>query len=313
MENHLPNSFMNIPRRQFLKRSAWLGAAFSLTDFEGLFAERPTKDPYDLAAVRNGRRDEMLDAALEALGGMKSFVSKGQRVLVKPNIGWDVPPDRGANTHPDLVGHVVGLCLSAGAAEVVVCDHTCDEWKRAYENSGIRAAVLAAGGRMVPGNDAAMYRDFSSPAAQSLKSGKAHELLMSSDVVINVPVLKHHSGARMTAGIKNLMGVVLDRGYYHKNDLQRCIAEFLYVRKPDLTIVDAWHPMVRNGPRGKAADDLVEMKTLIASRDIVAADAAAAKLLGHEPSTIGHVQIASALRFGRMNLEKMNIARISLG
>lgn len=117
----------------------------------------------------------------------------------------------------------------------------------------------------------------------------------------------------MTAGMKNLMGMVWDRGFYHKNDLQRCIAEFLYVRKPTLTVVDAYHPMVRNGPRGKSADDLVEMKTLLLSPDPVAADAAAAKLLGHEPSSIGHVKIAAELGFGRMDLENLDIARIRLG
>ncbi len=304
---------MNIRRRQFLKRSILAGAVFSLGDFGRLFAENPATGTCALAAVRNGSRSAMLDAGLEALGGIKNFVQPGQRVLVKPNIGWDVPPERGANTHPELVEHLTALCLSAGATEVLVCDNTCDEWTRAYANSGIREAVESAGGRMVPGKDPAQYRDFDSPSARNLKTGKAHELFTNSDVVINVPVLKHHSGARMTAGIKNLMGMVWDRKFYHKNDLQRCIAEFLYVRKPTLTIVDAWHPMVQNGPRGKSVEDLVEMKTLIVSPDIVAADAAAARLLGYEPAAIGHVQLAAELGFGRMDLENLNIARISLG
>jgi uncharacterized protein (DUF362 family) len=296
-----------------LKGAALAGAAVSLADFSKLFAEASPGRAYDLAAVKNGTRTGMLDAGLDALGGIKSFVKAGQRVLVKPNIGWDVPPERGANTHPDLVAHMIRLCLGAGASEVLVCDHTCDEWKRSYDTSGIAAAVESAGGRMVPGNDPTMYRDFSSPGAVSLKSGKAHDLYLASDVVINMPVLKHHSGARMSAGIKNLMGVVLDRGFYHKNDLQRGIAEFLFVRKPDLTVVDAWSPMVRNGPRGKTEEDLVVMKTLLASRDIVAADAAAAKLLGHEPADIAHVRIASELGFGSMDLGNLRIARISLG
>jgi len=304
---------MNIRRRQFLKRSVLAGAAFSLADFGRLFAEQPAGKPHDLAAVRNGSRKDMLDAGLEALGGLGNFVKPGQRVLVKPNIGWDAPPERGANTHPELVGHLTALCLAAGASEVLVCDNTCDEWTRTYANSGIGPAVEAAGGRMVSGKDPGMYRDFESPAARNLKTGKAHELFTGSDVVINVPVLKHHSGARMTAGIKNLMGMVWDRKFYHKNDLQRCIAEFLYVRKPALTIVDAWHPMVQNGPRGKSVEDLVEMKTLVVSPDIVAADAAAAKLLGYDPASIGHIPIAAELGFGRMDLENLNIARISLG
>jgi len=304
---------MKIPRREFLRQSVLLGAAFSVLDVRRGEAVQPGEVPYDMAAVRNGSRVEMLDAALAALGGLASVVHPGNRVLVKPNIGWDVPPERAANTHPELVGHLVGLCRKAGAAEVLVCDHTCDEWNRSYTNSGIRAAVEAAGGRMVPGNDEAMYRDFSTAQGTKLKAGKAHELFLDCQVVINVPVLKHHSGARITAGMKNLMGIVWDRRFYHQNDLQRCIAETLYVRKPDLTIVDAWHPMVRNGPRGKTVEDVVEMKMLLASRDPVAVDAAAAKLLGHDPASIGHVKIASELGFGRMDLENLRIARLSLG
>lgn len=303
---------MKIPRRQFLKNTLLMGAAFSLGDHSRLFAEAPSTKPYDLAAVRNGSRKEMADAGIEALGGMKNFVKPGQRVLVKPNIGWDVTPERGANTHPELVGHLVGLCLAAGAKEVLVADNPCDEWTRTYSNSGIQAAVEAAGGRMVPGKDPTMYRPFDSPSATKLKSGNVHELMLDGDVVINVPVLKHHSGARMSAGIKNLMGVVWDRGFYHKNDLQLSIAEFLYVRKPTLTVIDAYHPMVRNGPRGKSVNDLVEMRTLLVSADPVAADAAGAKLLGYDPSSIGHVQSAADLGFGRMDLENLSIARINL-
>jgi uncharacterized protein (DUF362 family) len=127
-----------------------------------------------------------------------------------------------------------------------------------------------------------------------------------------VPVLKHHSGTGMTAAMKNLMGVVWDRGFYHQNNVHQAIADFLTLRKPTLNILDAYHPMVRNGPRGKTVDDVVEMRTLLASTDPVALDAAAARLLGLEPAKIAYIQIADGMKLGTMDLDRVEIRRFNL-
>ena len=309
-------------RREFLKAGFALGAGFSLVDLGGLFAAEIPAAPAAtagtspsaplLVAVRDGDRVAMLDKAIEALGGMGKFVRPGQTVLIKPNIGWDVPPERAANTHPDLVGRLVTLCREAGAKLVAVFDNTCDQWQRAYGNSGIEKAARDAGAIIVNGKDETLYRETAIPDGVKLRSAKVHELVLDSDVFINVPVLKHHSGALMTASMKNLMGVVWDRRFYHNNDLHQCIADFVTLRQPTLNIVDAYHPMVRNGPRGKTADDTVLMRTLLASADIVAADAAAAKLLGHEPADVTHVKLAAQMDLGRMDLENLDIRRFKL-
>jgi len=86
----------------------------------------------------------------------------------------------------------------------------------------------------------------------------------------------------------------------------------LTLRKPALNIIDAYHPMVRNGPRGKTVEDVVEMRTLLASTDIVAIDAAAAKLLGHTPSDITYVKIGHEMKLGRMDLENVDVRRHKL-
>ncbi len=307
-------------RREFIKAGFALGAGFSLVDLGGLFAAEapagaaPVADSAApvLAAVRDGDRVAMLDKALEALGGIGKFVRPGQTVLIKPNIGWDVPPERSANTHPDLIGRLVVLCRDAGAKSVSVFDNTCDQWQRAYANSGIEKAARDAGAIIVNGKDETLYRETAIPRGVKLRSAKVHELVLDSDVFINVPVLKHHSGALMTAAMKNLMGVVWDRRFYHNNDLHQCIADFVTVREPTLNIIDAYHPMVRNGPRGKTEADTVLMRTLLASTDIVAVDAAAAKLLGHEPAAVTHVRIAAEMNLGRMDLENLDIRRFKL-
>jgi uncharacterized protein (DUF362 family) len=308
-------------RRDFIKTGLALGAGFSLVDLGGLFAAEPPLASGALpaagvrpvlVAVRDSDRVTMLNRALEALGGIGAFVRPGQTVLIKPNIGWDVPPERGANTHPVLVARLVTLCREAGAKSVSVFDNTCDQWERSYANSGVAEAARAAGAVVVNGKDESLYRETAIPRGVKLKSAKVHSLVLDSDVFINVPVLKHHSGALMTAAMKNLMGVVWDRRTYHRTDLHQCIADLLTLRQPTLNIIDAYHPMVRNGPRGRSADDVIELRTLLASADIVAIDAAAAKLLGHQPADVTHVRLAAGMNLGQIDLEQVDVRRLKL-
>jgi uncharacterized protein (DUF362 family) len=145
-----------------------------------------------------------------------------------------------------------------------------------------------------------------------LRSARVHSLVLDSDVFINVPVLKHHGGPLMTACMKNLMGVVWDRRFYHRNDLNQCIADFLTFKQPALNILDAYHPMVRNGPHGRSVEDVVEMRTLMASTDIVAIDAAGARMLGLQPADVRYVKLAADMKLGTMNLDSVDIRRFKL-
>lgn len=302
-------------RREFINKSiqaAVLGsAALSLGNYSKILGSAlyAPSENYTLAAIKGGEPDVMFDEAIKALGGMKKFVKKGQTVVVKPNIGWDVSPERGGNTNPLLVNRIIKQCFEAGAKDVYVFDHTCDNWNRCYSNSGIERSVKDAGGKIVSGANESYYQTVSVSKGKKLKSAKVHELILNSDVFINVPILKHHSSAEVTIGMKNLMGVVWDRGYWHSNNLNQCISDFASFRKPDLTIVDAYYVMKRNGPRGVSKDDVVTMKSQIVSTDIVAADAAAAKLFGVDPSKIDYIRYANEMNLGIMDLDKIPIYR----
>ena len=280
-------------RRDFIKLGFGVGAAFSLDTLSGLFPSASADEPAivggkpSLVAVRGGDRVAMLDAGLAALGGITSFVKAGQTVVIKPNCGWDKGPEMSANTHPSLVGHMVKLCKEAGASKVMVFDHTCDNWQRSYRNSGIQEAVEKNGGEMLSAADESMYRD--------------HE-----------PVLKHHGGARMTACMKNAMGLVWDRGFFHSHDLHQCIADAVLLRKPDLNVLDAFAPMLRNGPKGKDENDLIATHSLLLGTDIVAIDAAAAKLLGNAEGDVRHIDLAAEMGLGEKDLSKVAIRRITL-
>ncbi|MCX7983641.1 MAG: DUF362 domain-containing protein [Bacteroidetes bacterium] len=306
-------------RRSFLRSTLGLSTVIVSSSsissvFHTLSAQQRLEkavSPYDLVAVRGGEPDVMFRRGIDALGGMSTFVKKGSRVVIKPNIGWDVTPERAANTNPKLVGEVVKACLEAGAREVVVFDHTCDQWQRCYSNSGIEKAVLDAGGKLIPGHSEGYYHPVQ-VNGKALKEAKEHEAVLNADVFINIPVLKHHGSTKVSIAMKNLMGNVWNRGIWHATDLHQCIADFAAYRKTTLTIIDAYAVMKRNGPRGVSVSDVTIMKAQIISKDIVAADAAAVKLFGLEPESVHYIRYAAEMNVGTMNLEKLNIKRIAV-
>jgi len=304
-------------RRDFFKTTIEAGiaagAAISLRGHENLWTSSPSFVKYDMVAVMGGEPDAMFDLGIQELGGMGTFVQKGQKVLVKPNIGWDVVPDLAANTNPLLVKRIIEHCFKAGAKEVYVFDHTCDNWINTYKNSGIEKAARSAGAKVVPGNSENYYQAIEIPGGVMLKSTKVHEILLETDVFINVPVLKDHSSTRMTAALKNTMGIVWDRGYWHSNDLHQCIADYaLFEKKPALNIIDCYNVMVKNGPQGVSKEDVVQMRSQIITTDWVAGDTAAAKMLGVDPQKIDYIPIAHKMGLGNMNLESLNIKRIKM-
>jgi len=304
-------------RRDFLKSAAALaltaGIAGKLAGAEkAVSGEKKTSGEPDLVALRGGSPGDMFDAGIKLLGGVPAFVKPGNVVLVKPNIGWDKPPESGADTNPELVGRIVRRCLEAGAKEVHVFDHTCDNWVSSYSTSGIRAAVEAAGGKMVSGAVEEDYREVEIPGAVSMKKARVHRLVLDCDVFFNVPVLKHHGGAKMTCAMKNFMGIVWDRRIMHRDNLHQSIADACLIRRPDLNVVDAFRVMTSGGPRGNASSVVKDLGSLLLSHDIVAVDTASAKLIGFPLKQIGYLQAGQKLGLGTTNLEALSIRRVVL-
>ena len=308
-------------RRDFL-RTALAGAVAGAVKIEGstiLAADKgaSTETPNDLVAVMGGEPAELYKKGIEAMGGMKRFVKKGQKVVVKPNIGWDKTPEYAANTNPVLVSEIVKDCLAAGASEVVVFDHTCDEWEGCYKNSGIAEAAEKAGAKVAFAHDEKYYREVELPLAVKMKNPKIHEAIIDCDVWINVPILKNHGGAKMTISMKNYMGIVWDRGYLHRHNLQQCIADATtYEKRPVLNIVDAYRIMTQNGPKGKTTDDVQLAKAIFMSTDIVAVDTAATKFFSQyremSLDNLPYLSMAQNVKVGTMNIDSLKVARIKL-
>lgn len=299
-------------RREFLKAAAVATATTAINikaSGANAVAAAAAGTPL-VVAVRNGTASAMFRKGIEAFGGMATFVKPGQKVLVKPNIAWDRIPEEGANTSPDLVAEIVRQTLAAGAADVVVFDHTCNAWEACYKNSGIEEAAREAGARVVSGASKGDYVERTCEAAVSMKTALVHKELVGADVVINVPILKNHGGAKMTAAMKNWMGVVWDRGFMHRNNLPQCIADSILYRKPDLNVIDAYRVMRANGPRGVSLADVTELKYLVISRDIVAADTMAAQIIQYPLDKVPYIVMGEKHGLGSSDAASFKIERL---
>ena len=197
-------------RRDFLKTLAVTGAVVTVQRSEAMdiLAQKLTNaggGKVDLVAVMGGEPEAMFRRAITEMGGMKQFIKPGQKVVVKPNIGWDKVPELAGNTNPKLVAEIVKQCLAAGAKEVTVFDHTCDDWQKCYKNSGIEEAAKAAGAKVMPAHLESYYKPVSLPKGVRMKSAKVHEAILNSDVWINVPILKSTSIYHFMNSIKNFI------------------------------------------------------------------------------------------------------------
>lgn len=308
-------------RRDFLKTVAITGAAMTVKRSDAMDILTQTFDKadgkVDLVAVMGGEPEAMFRKAITEMGGMAQFIKKGHKVAIKPNIGWDRAPELAGNTNPKLIAEIIKQCFAAGAKEVTVFDHTCDDWVKSYKSSGIEEAAKSAGAKVMPAHLESYYRQVSLPQGKKLTNAKIHQAILDADVWINVPILKNHGGANLSMSMKNLMGIVWDRGFFHKNDLQQCIADVCTLdKKPVLNVVDAYRILKTNGPRGRSEADVVLAKGLFMSQDIVAVDTAAASFFNQVREmpldTVGHLANGQALNIGTMNLEKLNVKRVKM-
>lgn len=299
-------------RREFLKQAAALGLAAGAGKWlvmpEELWAMGPMDKPEAIVArVQGDKWAQITGEAIQKLGGMKKFVNAGETVVVKPNMAWDRPPEMAANAHPAVVRQVVELCLEAGAKQVKVLDHTCHDARKAYTSSGIQAAVEAIKDPRVKVEfvDERRFVEVKAEKAKALKKWYYYKDVLEADRFINIPVAKHHSEARLTMCLKNMMGAIGGwRGRCHVG-LHQNIADMNLVLRPDLHVLDCTRILLRNGPSGGRLED-VEVKNLVlAGPDPVALDAFGTGLFGLKPGDIGHITKAFELNRGEMDLGKV--------
>ena len=306
-------------RREFLARSAAMAGALTLGPLAGGVAFGQAAQPVVMGIAR-WKGDSADDAiaqladsltvkAMDSLGGMKRFVGNGDVVWIKPNIGWDKTPEAAANTNPDVVKTLVRLCLEAGAKKVKVGDNPCAPAEKSYRSSGIEAAAKAVGAEVLY-LDTNRFRD-TAINGERVKTIPIYPEIIECDLVINVPVLKHHGSTKVSICMKNYMGVINDRRVFHQ-DLPRCIRDLTAYMKPELVVLDAVRALTAHGPQGGNLSDVKRFNTIAAGTDIVAMDAFGCELLGHDPSQIGTVAVGHASGLGEIDYRKLNPVEVEV-
>jgi len=299
-------------RREFLKRVAALsllaGAGRRLVMPQELWAMAPLAAAQPVVAKAEGSNwAHLVGDTIQALGGMRKFVNPGETVVVKPNMAWDRTPELGANAHPVVVRQVVELCLEAGAKQVKVLDHTCDDARRSYTTSGIKAAVedLRDSRAVVEYVDERRFVELNIEKAKALKKWYFYKDILEADRFINIPVAKTHTESRLTMCLKNMMGAIGGwRGRIHVG-LAQNIADMNLILRPDLHVLDATRIMVKNGPKGGRPEDVQVRNLVAAGADPVALDAFGTTLFGLKPADIGHIVKAHDAGRGEMDLNKI--------
>jgi len=273
----------------------------------------PSAGPADLVVARGGEPEELVRQAMATLGGMERFVQPGYSVIIKPNICVAYHTyEYAATTNPWVVAGLVKLCRQAGAGRVRVMDNPFGGTpEEAYLRSGIQEQVQAAGGEMEIMSQF-KFLPTEIPEGRDLRSCDIYDEILNADLVIDVPIAKHHGLARLTLAMKNLMGVIRDRPAMHSNLGQR-LADLASRVRPGLIVVDAVRVLTANGPTGGNLDDVKKLDTVIASTDIVAADSYAATLFGKEPMELDYVRAGTEMGLGRSDLNNLRIEEILLG
>ncbi|MFC1666463.1 DUF362 domain-containing protein [Candidatus Omnitrophota bacterium] len=249
--------------------------------------------------------------AVEAIGGMDRFVAKNSTVLIKPNMAWDRTPEQAGNTNPQVMEALVELCFKSGAKRVNIFDRTCNDARSCYEKSGIPEAARKKGANVYFVDDWNFVKarfSYKSP----MEAWPVYRDALECDAFINVPVLKHHGLTKLTLSMKNLMGVCGgERGMIHDNIGIKLahLADFI---KPDLTVIDAYRVLVRNGPSGGNLADVEDFKTVIVGKDPTLADSCACELLGIDPLSISYIREAKDHNFGNFDTGKADILKIEV-
>ena len=259
-----------------------------------------------MSIIRGRSRVDTLRLALKSIGGIESFIKKGDRVLLKVNAAFASPQMLAATTHPQIVSVITRLCFDAGASSVIVSDNPINDPSSCFALSGIAGAARSAGAQLVLPRDEA-FKPLSVPGGKLIRNWPVlYDPLKSINKVIGTaPVKDHHrSGASMI--MKNWYGLLGGRRNIFHQDIQTIITELAMMIRPTLVILDGTTTMMTNGPTGGSLADLKETNTMIAGTDQVAVDAFGATLLGRSLNDLPFIGMAEAAGLGTADYQSLN-------
>jgi uncharacterized protein (DUF362 family) len=306
-----------ITRRQSLKRIAQIsaGVAMGVCPFTLQGPAQASTEGKKLLVEGIGTQEaykvkQLTKKVFEAAGGMGKFVSKGDVVVIKPNISWARRPELAATTNPEALEGVIELCFDAGAKKVRIADHTIHDARRCFALTGAGMVAKRTGADLVLPRSSLMKR--MKLHGHRLDVWPVFVPLVEADKLINLPVAKVHGLSTLTLGMKNWIGAVGGRRSALHQDIHQSIVDLARFFNPTLTLIDATRIMIRNGPSGGSPSDVAVKNTLILSNDQIAADAKAAGLFDHDPGEIGFISLGQKWGLGTYDLQKLIQQRVVL-
>jgi uncharacterized protein (DUF362 family) len=265
-----------------------------------------------MSIVRGADRRATLRAAIQAAGGLETYVKSGDRVLLKVNAAFASPPMLSATTHPDVVSEMTRLCFQAGAHSVTVTDNPINDPASCFALTGIQQAAQSAGADVVV-PQADQFRPVTMPKGKLIRGWPflRKPLDHITKVIALAPVKDHHrSGASMI--MKNWYGLLGGRRNIFHQDIHTIIKELAMLIKPTLVVLDGTTTMMRNGPTGGSLSDLKDTHTMIVSTDQVATDAFGATLLEKSLSDLVFITQAAEAGVGTADYHSLNPVMVNM-
>jgi len=311
-----PNEEGSISRREFMKllaSTAVAAAGASIIPRSAAFSA-PTpamaKSSADLLVVKGKDYRKLISEGLRLMDFPGRFLKPGGKVVIKPNAAWSRTPEQAANTNPVLISELIEACRKAGAGEIVAVENPCDNYQSAFRINGIEQAVEAAGSRLIPLVESGDFTAVTIPRGKVLKSAEVGKKILEADLYINIPIAKVHNSGGLTMAMKNHMGAVKDRWFFHRNDLHQCIADISSYLRPDLTILDCTRILTTRGPKGPG--NVKVLNQVIIGVDQVAVDSYGTTLFGMKPGDIGYLNAAGEMGLGMTDLSAIRVTEHSL-
>ena len=265
----------------------------------------------DLAVISGASPRQLVQRALQELGGIQRFISRADVVIVKPNIAWDRTPEQAANTNPEVVAEVVRQCWSAGAKKVIVTDVSCNDPRRCFQRSGIADAARLEGAEVLLPDDS-KFKEVDL-GGDLLQGWPVFQPFLEADKIINIPIAKHHSLTGTTLGMKNWYGILGGQRHRLHQRIHESLVDLADFVRPTLTLIDSYRVLLRNGPTGGNLEDVILKKTLVAGTDPVALDAYVAKAYWNlESSALPYLKMAEKRGLGSLEFDKLRTQVVAL-
>lgn len=302
---------MALSRRVFLGGSLAVVGALKGGEAQGAKPAGP-----DLVDVEGKEPAAMVKAAVEALGGIGAFVKAGDYVVLKANAGFANPPLWATTTHPEVVVAMAKLCLDAKAKQVLILEHPVGRADKCFERCGLQAAlaaVPAVKAKLLTPSD---FQEVKVTGGVALTTVEIAKALLSADVLINLPVAKHHSDAGVSFGLKNHLGLIKDRRIFHTDlDIHQAVADLGRVIKPQLTLLDATRALLTNGPAGPG--ETATPNRVVAGRAIASVDAYGLGLaqFNRKQMTVAdvrHIALAGKAGLGETDVTKLQVKKLTV-